>query len=660
MKTRIRFLSVLLAAVLAFSALSLSTAAPVSAETESLMICACDSTDGWTKINGMPNNPFSITTERAQAQSDDGAIGANTGYGLLKAYYEFPEAIDASGYTAIEWDVCYTGAGGIDEVLTTYATVGYVRIFSNGNSPTNNQSNSLVFRLDALEVTPINNYWAHLKATFENATVKRNFDPTALTAFRYYTSENTYIDSVSQSGVTRLDNIMLTGKEVGEAPETTTITDCEDVSNWASESPENASLQLASGRGKDDSNAIYAAGGYGALRKLTYTLPAAKNISAYSTIEWDMQALVNVSSDPKYGNDEFADIASAYSSYMAIELSDGTNTAKLGFDSWEVGDLATDKYRHIAVSFENVSINLSAITSVSIYVLPLGTGTVDTSVLNAFFRFDNFIVSNNPVTVNSGDFIKVTEMLIEDCEDKSGWSLNNNANSGNMTVNPNGVTGNAIQAWGQKGAVPSFKYTFDTPVDLHRHGYIDFDVRFLTSSAADMWPEISELYADTIKVTLTDSDGNYFNYNLPKINISEPGVNNWYKFTVSFNRASSSDLDFSKIKSFAILISTVADNSASSNVNMRVDNIRVLPQKNLVLGDVNGDEEVNTKDMVRLKWYFVGKDVELFEEYADIYSSGSINVLDLEELEKLILGTELSSKSYSLLSMSGWSSVVKP
>lgn len=657
MKTRIKLLSFLLAVVFASSALSLNIVAPVSAETESLMICACDSTDGWTKLNG--NKTFSMTDNRAQAQSDDGAVATSVNYGYLQAYYEFPKAIDVSDYTAFEWDLCYTGENGVAEVLNTYATAGYFRIFSNGNSPTNASSNSLVFRFDSLEITTINVYWVHIKAVFDNATIKRNFDSTALTAFRFYTTESSY-DTNVKNGSMRFDNIMVTGKEVAEIPETVTITDCEDVSDWATESPENASLQLASGRGKDGSNAIYAAGGYGALRKLTYTLPTIKDISNYSTIEWDMQSLVNVSGNAEYGNDEFTSIAAAYSSYIAIELSDGTNTAKLGFNSWEISDAGADKYRHFAASFENASIDLTALTSVSIYVLPLGSGTVDTSVLNAFFRLDNFIVSNNPVTVNAGDYMDVTNILLEDCEDKSGWSLNNNASSGNMTVNPNGVTGNAIQAWGQKGAVPSFKYTFDTPVDLHRHGYIDFDVRFLTSSAADMWPEISELYADTIKVTLTDSDGNYFDYNLPKISISDPGVNNWYKFTVSFNRAYSSDLDFSKIKSFAILISTIVDNSASSNVNMRIDNIRALPQKNLVFGDVNGDESVDVKDMVRLKRYLINEDVEVFEEYADIYSSASINELDISEFRKLILGLELLSGSYSILSMSGWSSVVKP
>ena len=208
---------VLVLALVVCAIANISLVIPVSAESSGeLIICACDTTDGWTKLNGMPDNPLTITSEKAQAQSDDGAIAANTGYGFFKAYYEFPEAVDVSDYTAIEWDVCYTGANGINEVLTAYAEEGYVRFFSNSNSPTDNQSNSLIFRFDDLEVTTINTNWAHLKAPFDNARVNRNFDATALTAFRYCTSENTFINSVSQNGVTRLDNIKVTGKEIEE------------------------------------------------------------------------------------------------------------------------------------------------------------------------------------------------------------------------------------------------------------------------------------------------------------------------------------------------------------------------------------------------------------------------------------------------------------
>ncbi len=660
MNKYVRFLAGVLAAALAVSVFTLNTVITVSAETESLMVCACDTTDGWTKVNAAANNPLSVTTVRAQAQSDDGAIAANTGYGFFQAYYEFPEAVDVSDYTAIEWDVFYGGANGINEVLSTYATAGYLRIFSNGNSPTNNQSNSLVFRFDDLEVTAINVNWAHLKATFENARVKRNFDPTALTAFRFYTSENSYINTVA-NGAMRLDNIMVTGKEVTELPETVTVTDCETLSGWASESPSNANLQLASGRGKGGTNAVYATGGYGALRKLTYTLAAPLNTSSYSTIEWDMQSIVNVSGNAAYGNDQFADIAAAYSSSIGIELSDGTNTAKLGFDSWQTGDAGADKYRHFAASFAGAAIDLTAVTSVSIYVLPLGGGSVDTSVLNAFFRIDNIIVSNNAVTPNSYDYVKITELLLEDCEDAAGWSLNNNPSSGNMTVNNNGVTGKAIQAFGANGAVYPLKYTFTDPVNISRHGYIDFDVRFLRAGGADdMWPIISEKYANTIKVTLTDNDGNYFDYNLPKLGIGEPNANNWYKFTLSLNRAAKSGLDFSKIKSFTVLISTVADSSVGSNMNMRVDNIRALPKKDLTAGDVNGDEAVDVKDLMRIKRSFIGEDVEVFEEFADIYVSGTINAQDFTGLQMLILGFNDALPSYSLLSTSGWSGTVKP
>lgn len=56
----------------------------------------------------MPDNPLTITTEKAQAQSDDGAVGTNVDNGFLKAYYTLPEAMDITGYKNIEWDSCFT------------------------------------------------------------------------------------------------------------------------------------------------------------------------------------------------------------------------------------------------------------------------------------------------------------------------------------------------------------------------------------------------------------------------------------------------------------------------------------------------------------------------------------------------------------------------
>ncbi len=183
---------------------------------EEVIITNCDVLTGWTKVNST-QNALSITTERAQAQSDDGAIAANTGHGFFQAYYELPSAVNVSGCDAFEWDVCFTGAGGWQAIQNAYKEIGYVRFFSNGNSPANNQSNSLVFRFDALEITDINGTWVHMKAVFDDATVKRNFDASALTAFRFYTSENTYVNTVPD-GVIRMDNVKAT-KQQEQVPE---------------------------------------------------------------------------------------------------------------------------------------------------------------------------------------------------------------------------------------------------------------------------------------------------------------------------------------------------------------------------------------------------------------------------------------------------------
>ena len=393
-----RLLTCVLAVFVVLAALPMSMF--VSAETTSTIICACDTLTGWTKLNG--DKTFVLTDNRAQAQSDDGAIGTNVGYGFLQAYYEFPSPVDVSDYTAIEWDVGYTGSNGINEVLTAYATVGYMRIFSNGNSPTNNQSNSLVFRFDSLEVTSINATWAHLKATFENATVKRNFDPTALTAFRFYTSENTYDSSVA-NGAMRLDNIMVTGKEATVEPQPAVetvdavVTNCDTLTGWTKlNGDQTFVLTTVRAQAQSDDGAVGTNVGNGFL-KAYYTLPAPMDITGYKYIEWDSC----------FTNNMWPSIASTYSSQLYLRLfSDGndptnnqSNSLIFNFSKLEVTTIDAN-WVHIKAPLDSPSINRNfnpqAFTAFRFYT---NENTNDTSVPSGAIRFDNIKVTGKEVAV---------------------------------------------------------------------------------------------------------------------------------------------------------------------------------------------------------------------------------------------------------------------
>lgn len=55
-------------------------------------------------------------------------------------------------------------------------------------------------------------------------------------------------------------------------------------------------------------------------------------------------------------------------------------------------------------------------------------------------------------------------------------------------------------------------------------------------------------------------------------------------------------------------------------------------------GDINGDGEVNNKDLTRLQRYLKGLDVEVVESNLDLNGDGSINNKDLTRLQKHLKG----------------------
>ncbi len=663
MKNNIRIISALLALVILSLAFVSDIVIPVCATQEELSLCDCDTLYGWTKTGG---NSLKALLVPARSQGSKGAIECDVDKGAFRnATYTLDGVIDISGYGYIEWDAMFFASGDTtgkmwDEVKAAYGTSGnntlLLKLMSDGSD-----DDRVIWRLSQIEHSQpyANRNWVHFKAPIKNPNTEINFDAKRLKKFYFASCDGATVNSVS-NGQIRIDNIKVTGTAT-DIPSTVVINNCENIGGWETESPQNADLKIASGRGKDGTNAVFAAGGCGALRKLTYTLPVPVEISGYSSFEWDMQSVINSNDTIVKGNDLFANICAAYGEYMALELSDGIRTARIHLDSWQIGGVGADKYRHFAVSFKNAVSGITHLTSVSLYVLPLGIDAVDKTVPNAFFRFDNLLITNNSVIPNSNEYRKTSEILLEDCDDKDGWTLNDKAESGNMTVNSNGFTGNAIQAFGTKGAVFPLKYTFATPISVYSHGFICFDIRFLKAGGADdMWSVISEKYSDSIRITLADSNGNLCNYYLSDIDIKSSG-NGWYKFTISLNRALYSKIiDLSEVKSFEISISTSEDTSVQSNVNMRIDNIKALPKNDFTVGDVNGDGYVTVKDFVRFKKFFGGQEVEVFEEFANVDKSVDIDSTDYENVKKILLGYEVAIKSYFLLSDFGWSSVVKP
>lgn len=61
-----------------------------------------------------------------------------------------------------------------------------------------------------------------------------------------------------------------------------------------------------------------------------------------------------------------------------------------------------------------------------------------------------------------------------------------------------------------------------------------------------------------------------------------------------------------------------------------------------VIGDVNGDKVVNSKDLTRLMKYIAGDPDAKLEGNGDINDDGKVNSKDLTRLMKIIAGADLS------------------
>ena len=67
----------------------------------------------------------------------------------------------------------------------------------------------------------------------------------------------------------------------------------------------------------------------------------------------------------------------------------------------------------------------------------------------------------------------------------------------------------------------------------------------------------------------------------------------------------------------------------------------MLTQGNVLLGDANGDGEVNTKDVVAISDYMMGKNSGSFKrKNADVNGDGVINIADIIQITKQILSKE--------------------
>lgn len=645
MKTFSRVLSLLMAMAIILTAVT--GALSVSAAEGDVVITECDTTDGWVVTGG---TPVSIN---ANGYGSTSALHRQVNYGACRNLtYNLPEALDVSNFTSIEWDTMFytqkaNGATGTmwEQILNKYVNTDnalYLKLMSEGGG-------YRVYRYSKLDavVSTTNSNWVHFTADIADFNTEvGTFDATKLTGF-YFSTTDGGVDTTIDDGFMRFDNIKLTGyAEPQKTP--VAITECEDTTGWSYA----GSAALGNSASGKTGSALILEGGYGILRKLTYTAATPINAADYKAIEWDMTALA-----VKVITDQFEAVAETYTDTIGVEVSDGTNTAVFGLLDMEISKVDASWW-HFAVSLENSGLDLSNIVSFTIYTRAEGVTTTD--LANTIYKLDNIYATDAAVEPNGYEYAAITDMILEDAEALTGWTYYDDAAHGNMSVNVNGYTGSAINIFAGYCKVGPVKYTFANPVNISRHGNLSWNVRFLNGTAApDMWADVAASYADYIKATVTDANGNSYAYSLPDIKVEATEKEGWYTMSVELNKAAS--VDFTALKSFSFQTTDGKYHDANlSNCHMRIDNITATPVIPLEAGDVNGDGAVDIKDLVRFKRYEAKEDVEFFSEVADLNADGEITSQDIAALRKVLLGIEVEPSAYALLSNTGWSETVKP
>ena len=642
MKTFSRILSVLMAMAVLLTAIT--GAMTVSAAADDLVITDCDTTDGWVVTGG---TGVSIN---ANGYGTNTALHRQVNYGACRNLtYNLPTPLDISNYTSIEWDTMFytqkaNGATGTmwEQILNKYVTVDnalYLKLIS--------ATGYRVYRLSKLDTTVNANSWVHFSADIDDFNTEvETFDETALTGF-YFSTTDGAVDTTIDDGFMRFDNIKATGyAEPQKTP--VVITECEDTTGW-SYAGTAAITNSASGK---TGSALMLEGGYGILRKLTYTASTPVDATDYKAIEWDMTALA-----VKVITDQFEAVAESYTDTIGVEISDGTNTATFGLLDMQISK--TDaSWWHFAISLENSGLNLSNIVSFAIYTKPDGAG--NTELANTIYKLDNIYATDAAVVPNGYDYAAVKDIIIEDAEDLSGWTYYGETTHANMSLNTNGYTGSAVQIFGGYCKIGPVKYTFANPVNVSRHGNLSWNIRILNGTAnPDMWETVAAAYAEYIKATVTDANGNSYAYGLSDIKVEATAKEGWYTMSIDFKKASA--VDFSALSSFTFQVSDGAYMDTSLiNGNLRIDNLTAVPAAALEMGDVTGDGNTDARDLVRFKKYKAGMEVEFFAEVADINADGEVTIEDLAALRSILLGDEVATSQYALLNNDGWSEVVKP
>ena len=628
-------------------ALAASFAAVTGAAETDVVISDCSDTAEWTVSAGN-----GVEVDQTGYNSNT-AIRCQVNYGKFSGKTLNFGPLDGSDYTSVEWDAMFytqraNGAEGTmwEQIVDAYGTSGKNNMFLRLYSA--NGANRVYFlsRMNT-EVSASDSNWVHFSVDIDDFNTENGeFDPAQITGFYFTTCDGDYDETVD-NGFIRLDNIIMTGY-VPDPSENIVLSECETTDGWSYEGSGGVGTSAA---GRDGSS-LYFNTSYGVLRPLSFTADEPVDVSGYTALEFDITVL-----NSNTITDQFAYIMESYTDYLAVEISDGTDTYT--YDIMDLQITETDGgWYHISLSLDGIS----NIASVRLYTLDAGLGVPDTSVSNTIYKLDNFIVTKAEVSPNGYDYARLSDMLLNDASSLDGWSYEGSAV--NMMLNANGYSGSAVQIFAGYGKVVPVTLTFDEALNISRHTEISWNLRFLRAGTADdVWGDIRENYAGYIAAVIRDENGASHSYSLSDMKV-EALENGWYRFSVELSEASGVDLSSLSSFSFRLTDGSFTAEQLGYNINLRIDDIYARYEAvTVTLGDINGDGAVDLRDLVRLKKYIADNGTDAVVAAADLNNDSEINSADMICLERYLLG-EISDFEelwgYSELSMENYSPVVKP
>ena len=567
-----------------------------------VVITECDSLDGWSSNGGN-----ALEMKHGVTGEANSAIGANIGAAKWGGrLYTAPAALDISGCATVEWDMVFMAGVTFDDVKEYYADQMHMTL-------TDEAGKTIVFKLDKMTVTEVtDSSWLHFAVSLaDSSSMDEGFDAAKVKTFIVETC--TAANSAAPGGHIRIDAVYAIPAPVVPA-EDVVIADCNSLDGWSSNGGN--ALEMKHGVTGEANSAIGANIGAAKWGGRLYTAPAALDISACATVEWDMVFMAGVT---------FDDVKEYYADQMHMTLTDEAGkTIVFKLDKMTVTEVTDSAWLHFAVSLADSSSMDEGFDAAKVKTFIVETCTAANSAApGGHIRIDEIVAKVpaggegeepgegedpgegeepvDPDTLPSNKENPEGELWLSDGDNNKGWHATG-ANGEDVLVvdEENKTEGTAsVGGFAQGGVLKEIVYKPAAPIDVTGYKYLEFDIYF---SNLDFFSKATGFMFEITSSGKCDWESNrYMKGRLQdvcpafKADVEAGGISEgkWYsvKFEVTNPQAQANGgLDVTALDYFRYY--SVAPYEPAEDYEVRIDNIRFTNNEDAPAGDDKpGDEK---------------------------------------------------------------------